>query len=136
MPRGGISINAIGTPIARVNAFIFIISRVSPNAEKKFHKLRLPKTANKFPTIVKARKVGALDHLAPYNAPMSEPDKVIKAMVAGTKNRAPYFTEAAKIVLRSRFSLSEFSFEKAGNKTVPMGTEKKLSKMAKFVATL
>jgi ATP-dependent protease Clp ATPase subunit len=74
-------------------------------------------------------------HLFPKSVPIIGSDNTIIASVAGTIKRAVYFTEDVKIVLRRSFSFSGSTFEKAGNKTVVIGNVKKVSKIAKLVAT-
>jgi hypothetical protein len=86
--------------------------------------------------VPRARKNGASGHLFPYSVPIRGVASTVIAIVTGIKKRFVYFTDDANTVLRILFSLLGSSFEKAGNKTVPIGTVTKLVRTAKLVAIL
>ena len=136
IPSDGINRKARGTPMQRVSIFSFISILVSPKAERRLLMLRVPRSMGTLIMTYNVRKKGAESHLSPYIVLMMGCDNTIMAIVAGTKNRAVYLTEAAKTVLRSWRSFRGLSFEKAGNRTVEMGTTKKVNRTAKFVAIL
>ena len=136
IPSGGITRKARGTPMQKVSRCIFISIFVSPSAIRRLPMLMVPRIVNKLVMTYNVRKKGAESHLLPYIVLIMGCDSTIMAIVAGAKNRAVYLTEAAKTVLRSWGSFRGSSFEKAGNRTVEMGTTKKVNRTAKLVAIL